>query len=325
MRKKQHHDFVIRRPSRQKQRKVKRYARLAAASVCILVALFCLIRLVHYAFDFISSFRTSQALKEDYYAEEYLDIAETGPQDEYPSEPTPLPETTAIPYVDSTPTPSLTAMPSPDLSLYPDNPRLSIQPRFGKIRKQNKDIVAWLKMDQILDQAVVQRDNTYYLRRDYRGYHNENGALFLDENCNLEKRPAICIVWGHNMKTGAMFGCLRQFEDTHFYHNNPFISFDTIYEDGEYVIFAVSDLSLTHLMEAILLQNSFLETSRLIQKIISASVYTCPLDVTAEDQLLILVTCTGDENVRRAVVARRIRKDETEEVLRSIVSKSRKR
>ena len=31
----------------------------------------------------------------------------------------------------------------------------------------------------MLDEAVVQRDNSYYLNRDYRGYHNANGAIFL--------------------------------------------------------------------------------------------------------------------------------------------------
>ena len=46
------------------------------------------------------------------------------------------------------------------------------------------------------------------------------------------------------MKTGAMFGNLRNYENASFYHKNPFISFDSMYEKGRYVIFAVTNISI---------------------------------------------------------------------------------
>ena len=50
---------------------------------------------------------------------------------------------------------------------------------------------------------------------------------------------------GSNMKTGAMFGNLRNYENLHYYKNNPFIAFDTAYEDGSYVIFSVATIDVT--------------------------------------------------------------------------------
>lgn len=61
---------------------------------------------------------------------------------------------------------------------------------------------------------MVQRDNTYYLNRDYLGYHNDNGAIFLDMGCDLTGNPKALILYGHNMKTGAMFGNLRNMRPT---------------------------------------------------------------------------------------------------------------
>lgn len=91
---------------------------------------------------------------------------------------------------------------------------------------------------------MVQRDNTYYLDRDWRGYHNENGALFLEKTCGLITRLHTCMIFGHNTKTGMMFGRLRKYEDATFYRKNAFVTFDSMYEDGRYVIFASAVVSL---------------------------------------------------------------------------------
>lgn len=319
------------RPIIRRRRIVREYARLAGIVLCVAVAIFCIVSLIRYVSDFFSSSRRTEQIRQEYYAAEDTpeataapDIAAT-PAPTAAPKPTPspradIPEVTSVPYV-----PAPTAAPTADLSRYENNPQLTVSARFSKVRKQNKDIVAWLSMAGILDQAVVQRDNSYYLRRDYLGYHNDNGSLFLDENCDLEKRPAISIIWGHNMKTGAMFGCLRQYENEYFLHKNPFITFNTIYEDGEYVIFAVSKMNAATMGEMMLRQNSPGKTADLLRQIVDASMYTCPVDVKGDDQLLILATCTGEDSTRRIVAARRIRDYETRETLESQVGRTKKR
>ena len=106
---------------------------------------------------------------------------------------------------------------APKISDWPNNPSMTVSPTLKKLQRQNKDIVGWLSIPDQLSQAVVQRDNTYYLRRDYLGYHNANGALFLEESISLKTRPDTYIIFGHNMKTGDMFGTLRLYEDVGYY------------------------------------------------------------------------------------------------------------
>jgi 5-methylthioadenosine/S-adenosylhomocysteine deaminase len=56
--------------------------------------------------------------------------------------------------------------------------------------------------------------------------------------------------------------------------------------------------------------------------------YSCidtRINVTAEDQLLLLVTCEGSDDSRRVVAARRLREDETDETVAAVVRNAYKR
>ena len=244
---------------------------------------------------------------------------------------TPVPATQP-PYDSASATPVPTQTPVARLSpvAYPNNPYTIMSSRFSKIRRQNEDIIGWITVPDVVDEPVVQRDNQYYLRRDYKGYHNNNGAIFLDESADLRTRPYTLMLYGHNMKTGLMFGKLRNYEDPGYYRSNAFITFDSIYEDGRYVIFAVGTVSTdpknwryvnwSHL-------NSTSVTNRegAIASLQRFSVYGKYIDVRADDQLLLLITCVDEETDRRVVAARGIRDDETEAELNALVQKTRKK
>ena len=195
-----------------------------------------------------------------------------------------------------------------------------VEPRFQALRELNEDIVGWLTVGGMVDEAVVQRDNVFYLDHDVRQKENSNGALFMDAAVNLNYRPYSLVIYGHNMKSGEKFGNLRRYENDSYYRNTPFISFDSIYENGTYVIFSAGKISMTPDMENYVDFFAFTslrayERQEMINTLIRASALTCEIDVRAEDQLLVLVTCTESDPVRRVVAARRIRDGESQEQL----------
>lgn len=286
---------------------------------CVLV--FSAWQLISYAVDYFSAQKASNELRELYY-----DTAEEPTAEPSPS---PTPEPTATLPPEATPTPSPTPATELQNQAYPGNPYVTISSRFQKLRRQNDDIIGWLSISGLLDEVVVQRDNTYYLRRDYRGYHNVNGSLFLDEGIYLKNRPYTLTVYGHNMKTGAMFGSLRNYEKLHFYQQNPFVTFDTMYEDGRYVIFAITELSLdakdhNYFSFGKIHSDNIAWRKEAISTLKSHSLYSTTIDVQPEDQILLLVTCVEDDEERRIIAARRIREDETEEALQRKVNQSKK-
>ena len=293
---------------------------LAAGGLVIFGA----VMLIGYGLDMLSARRTSQELRDVYYheASPTPEIAEITPS--------PVPVATPGPTVPASPAPTQTPLARLPSVSYPDNPKLQISSRFKALQKQSKYIVGWLTVNSLLDEPVVQKDNEYFLTRDAKGKENVNGALFLDVAVSLKTRPYTLIIYGHNMKSGAMFGNLRNFENSGFYHNNPFISFDTMYETGRYVVFAVGNIStekgLRNSVDFLALMSSNVQQRQsAINALLKASVFTNTIDVQPEDQLLLLVTCVDRDDERRVVAARRVRDGEDENGLKTLVERSRKK
>ena len=194
-----------------------------------------------------------------------------------------------------------------------------ISDSFQKLRQQNKDIVGWLTIEDVLDEPVLQRDNAFYLTHDSTGAENVTGALFLDENCNLRKLTPNLLIHGHNMKEGAMFGSLKKYKvkDADFYKSHPYITFNTLYEEARYVIFAVAVVNIqptAHYYLPFWIYLNFPTEDNFqsyLTKLREFSHYRTQVDVQPGDRLLTLATCTGDDkNTRLLVVARKLRENE---------------
>lgn len=245
--------------------------------------------------------------------------------------PTPVPSATPLPGPTAAMGPPQTPIPKLDPVPYPDNESLEISSRFKALQRTSKYIVGWLKADRLVDEPVMQRDNVFYLNHGPDGKTNVNGALFLDASAKLQTRPYSLVIYGHNMKSGAMFGSLRNYENSTYYHRSPFITFDTMYEDGRYVIFAVGTINVEEedrpdYVDFFDLYSTAVGGRRkAIDTLISCSVHTCTVDVNVDDQLLVLVTCVDNDNERRVVAARRVRDSETESDLRKLVQKTKKK
>ncbi|MBP3721312.1 MAG: class B sortase, partial [Clostridia bacterium] len=203
---------------------------------------------------------------------------------------------------------------------YPENDPPMLRERFIPLRKKSKYIMGWLRAGDTVDLAVVQKDNEWFLTRDASGRRNANGALFLDERISLRTRPYTLVIYGHNMKSGEMFGRLQHFRDSAYFYRHRMLTFDTIYEDGRYIAFAAGELSLipgtNHYVDFGALFSTRTESRRQgIAQLRLASDCIGAASVEPEDQLLILVTCTSDDDHRTFLAARRLREGEPEDAL----------
>lgn len=196
---------------------------------------------------------------------------------------------------------------------------LQVNAHIQKLRKKSELIFGWITMDD-LDEPVGLKDNSFFLDHDVTGRTNSNGALFLNEDTKLLTRPYTLIVYGHNMKTGAMFGNLRKYEKNSYYVQHRLLSFETLYDEGRYAIFSVARIRLTpgtsRYYSLYALESMDRETRRnAVSALAKMSMHGAIVDVNEEDQLLLLVTCTGDDDERLVVAARRLREGEREDAL----------
>lgn len=299
--------------------------RLAALIACVVVFCTCLFLLVRYAYNIIISRNASSQLEDAYIAAQQSTSEPTAAVEPSPtptSAPTPMPAAanaslpTDAPVQTSAPT-AAELWPS----FYPDNPTLRVSSVFYQLQAQNKDIIGWLKIDGILEEAVVQSDNEYYLTHNVLKQKSVTGALFLDENCNLDTAPTQMLIHGHNMKEGAMFGSLKKYKvkDASYYREHPYIDFNTIYENGRYVIFSVAEVDIRPGRPDYLpfWHNSRFASAEAFMEYVERaqllSHYRCNVDVQPGDRLLTLSTCTGtDDNKRLIIMARKLRPNENE-------------
>ena len=129
-----------------------------------------------------------------------------------------------------------------------------ILPEYQPLYEQNPDMIGWLKIeDTVIDYPVMQtmEDEDYYLDYDFNREPNNNGCLIMDtdstvgtdpkdnEYYNGSKPSTNLIIHGHTMKSGLMFGGLKQYTDETYGKNHSIICFDSLYEQREYQLIAV--------------------------------------------------------------------------------------
>lgn len=94
----------------------------------------------------------------------------------------------------------------------------------------NEDMAGWLVIPGTnIDYPVMwtPRDENYYLYRDFDHSENQNGSLILDTDSNLNPLTTNLIIHGHNMRSGAMFGNLTDYENKDFYKDHKIITLYT--------------------------------------------------------------------------------------------------
>ena len=115
---------------------------------------------------------------------------------------------------------------------------LTVLDEYKSLYNQNKNLIGWLEIaDTNIDYPVMQTaDNEYYLNHNINQEEDKNGTLFLDSACDVVKPSTNFIIYGHNMRSGNMFGNLDKYKSESYYKDHPMIRFDTIYEKGTYQV-----------------------------------------------------------------------------------------
>lgn len=197
--------------------------------------------------------------------------------------------------------------------------------KYEKALAQNSDMIGYIQVPNTpIKYAVTQtKDNNYYLTHTFAKEYNAAGNPFLD--CKNVVGPngelsQCSIIYGHHRRNGTMFAKLKNYDDVEFYKQNPVIQFDTIYDTGEWVVFAdfrattnsTTGKIFDYMKYDFKDDEAFLNFVAAIQK---RSYFTTPIEVKADDKILLLSTCSYEKQYWRMVIAaRKVREGETIDV-----------
>ena len=176
---------------------------------------------------------------------------------------------------------------------------------FAELEKVNEDTVGWIRISALdISYPVVQgEDNDYYLHRTFEKEENIAGCIFLNADNRDDFTDQNTIIYGHNMKNDSMFGKLSDFrEEDVFNKSRSFWIFteDLIYQ---YRIFSASVVNQTGLTyQTFFLNNEFDEFINAAFE--NSEVDTSGVEVTRDDRVVTLSTCTGDDATRFVVMGK---------------------
>lgn len=173
------------------------------------------------------------------------------------------------------------------------------------------DIVAWLVIpDTDIDYPVVwtPEDENYYLYRDIDGNKDNNGCLILDTDSSVAPLSTNLIIHGHNMRSGAMFGNLTDYEDLNFYKDHKQITLYTEECRRSYEIISVFRSQVYKKKDTVFKYYKFFQANTqeefeyFYQNIKNLSQYDTGVTAEFGDRFLTLSTCVYHVEQGRFVV-----------------------
>ena len=180
---------------------------------------------------------------------------------------------------------------------------------FKELKKKNNDIVAYLKVNNTkIDYVVVKgTDNKFYLKHNLYKEYNRAGWIFMDYHNRLDGTDKYIVIYGHNTRDKSMFGTLRNIVTKEWYENTDNHIINLVLEDKvlTYHVFSTYTIKVEdYYINTIFKNNS--EFDKFIKTLKKRSVYNYGVEVSGEDSILTLSTCTGNGKSRMVLHAKLI-------------------
>lgn len=193
---------------------------------------------------------------------------------------------------------------------------------LAELHEQNGDLAGWITIPGTnTDFPVMQRDNSFYLSHGFDKEPDKNGLPFMDSRCLLRKGmfSVNTLIYGHNMD-GQVFHDLVYFRDLDYYKEHPIVTFDTIYDTNEWVIFACFEANTEERFGPVFDYYNFINDHSdeqfqwYLDEVQRRSFFIVSIEVDTGDSLLTLQTCANDQyETKVCVTARQLRDGESPE------------
>ena len=208
-----------------------------------------------------------------------------------PTVTTTVPVTTSPSVPSTNPTAPTTAPPEP---VVPEDPTPGIEVDFKRLQEINPEIIGWIliKDTPVNYPLLAGIDNEKYLQNTYDGTENRLGSIFVDMANANDFSDDHTLIYGHNMRTGAMFGRLSRFGTQAHVNEHPYVYIIT--PDGylKYKIFSAHTANVTEVIFARKFESSS-KYREFINLASRSSWISGGISPNTGDKIITLVTCTS--------------------------------
>lgn len=185
---------------------------------------------------------------------------------------------------------------------------------FDPLLEKNSQTVGWIKINGTrVNYPVVQcGDNDYYLRHNFSKQYTNAGWIFADYQCDLKDltNNRNLVIYGHGRRDFSMFGSLEFCREDWWLENPSYhvLRISTPTQNTVWQVFSVytTALDFYYIQTDFSTDTDFLD---LVAQMKARSIHDFGVEITAEDTILTLSTCTVDAD--RLVVQAKLIQIET--------------
>ncbi len=202
---------------------------------------------------------------------------------------------------------------SSDLLKYKPSSGKTDGPTLAELAALNPDVRGWLTIDDThIDYPVVQgKTDMEYINKDVYGEFSLSGSIFMDSRNAADFSDSYCLLYGHHMDNGAMFGDVVEFVNKDYFDSHRT---GTLYliDGSVYTIelFACIEIDA---FDSVVYQPTAQEQGNvgpLLEYIREKAVQYREIGVTTSNQIIGLSTCAEAETNGRVVVFGRMERAE---------------
>ena len=194
----------------------------------------------------------------------------------------------------------------------PAGPADLVKIDFDAIRAINPDVYAWIWIpDTDISYPVLQGDSNWtYLGKTYDMTPSNSGSIFIDYKNSPDFSDRNTVIYGHNMQSGDMFGSLKKYSAENYRSEHPYFY---IFMPGGYKQYEIFCSAVTRFDSSVYTfrfsdDDAF---SRHLQMLTGMSYLSLAEELSVNDNIVTLSTCTSGRKVDRFVVAGRLVADTT--------------
>ena len=176
---------------------------------------------------------------------------------------------------------------------------------FNSLKNTNSDVVGWIIVDgtNINYPVVKTQDNDYYLNHNFNHNDDSTGWPFMDYRNNIGMSDDNTIFYGHNLLNNTSFGSISKIFTNNWIRNSSgkiiYLTHNTLYT---YQIF--SAYYINH--ESYYLQTNLDNKVEFLNTLKTRSIVKFNVDVSVNDKIVTLSTCTNDNTGRKVIHAKLI-------------------
>jgi len=191
---------------------------------------------------------------------------------------------------------------------------------FEQLQAINPNVFGWITIfGTHIDYPLLQSDdNLRYVHTNARGEPARSGAIFLDFRNNQDFTDFNNIIYGHDMARDAMFGEIFRFEAEYFFglHRYGMLFTGEKYYGIEFFSFLLVDAHDFEIYNPTVIDPELKEI--LIQRFFNEAIQYRELDVSIDDRLVVLSTCTQRITNGRHILVGRLMEEVPEDVFEGV-------